>query len=86
MSREYFLKKEVKNKDYRLLFLCLLSLFVFSIVSVYYVGGVMPVRQLSPGKRLPQMRMELLSQIWQDIRSIMELLRATIHRTSMSAM
>ena len=29
------------------------------------------------------MRMELLSQIWQDIRSIMELLRAIIHRTSM---
>ena len=40
MSREYFLKKEVKNKDHRLLLLCLLSLFVFSLVSLYYGSEV----------------------------------------------
>ena len=40
MSREYFLKKEVKNKDHRLLLLCLLSFFVFSIVSLYYGSEV----------------------------------------------
>ena len=40
MSREYSLKKEDKNKDHRLILLCLLSFFVLSLLSLYYGSEV----------------------------------------------
>ena len=40
MSREYFSRKEVKNKDHFHLLLCILSFFVFSLVSLYYGSEV----------------------------------------------
>jgi len=40
MSREHLLKKPVKNTFHRSLLLCLLSFFVFSLVSLYYGSEV----------------------------------------------